>query len=79
MRASNSKKMMPIPKAMAEMEGGVVILSLKEYRRLLENTVPAAYLKGRRAGALDRLVTEGLEDYRHGRTRKINSLADLDQ
>jgi len=53
--------------------------TLKEYRRLLENSVPALYLRGRRARALDRLVTEGLQEHLRGRTRKIDSLADLDQ
>jgi len=53
--------------------------TLKEYRRLLENSVPAFYLKGRRAIALDRLVTQGLLEHLRGRTRKIDSLADVDQ
>jgi len=51
--------------------------TLKEYRRLFENSVPAVYLKGRRARALDRLVTEGLQEHLRGRTRKIDSLAEL--
>jgi hypothetical protein len=79
MRVNSSKKVMSIPRGLVEVEGGVVVLSLKEYRHLLENTVPAVYLKGRRARALDRLVTQGLEDHMHGRTRKIDSLADLDE
>jgi len=53
--------------------------TLREYRRLLENSVPALYLRGRRARALDRLVTEGLQEHLRGRTRKIDSLAELDQ
>jgi hypothetical protein len=71
--------MTPGPKAVVEIEGGAVILSLKEYRRLLENSVPAFYLKGRKAIALDRLATEGLQEHLRGRTRMIDSLADLDQ
>jgi hypothetical protein len=53
--------------------------TLKEYRRLLENSAPAFHLKGRRAIALDRLATEGLHEHLRGRTRKIDSLAELDQ
>jgi hypothetical protein len=53
--------------------------TLREYRRLLENSVPAVYLKWRRARALDCLVTEGLQEHLRGRTRKISSLAELDQ
>lgn len=79
MRVNSAKKVTPVPKAVVEIEGGAVILSLREYRRLVENSVPAVYLKGRRARALDRLVTEGLQEHLRGRTRKINSLAELDQ
>lgn len=79
MRVSNAKRMMPVPKAVVKIEGGLVILPVREYKRLLENSVPSIYLKGRRARALDRLVTEGLQEHLRGRTRKIDSLADLDQ
>jgi hypothetical protein len=79
MRVNSAKHVTPVSKAVVEIEDGAVILSLREYRRLLENSVPALYLRGRRARALDRLVTEGLQEHLRGRTRKINSLADLDQ
>jgi len=79
MRVSNAKRMTPVPNAMVKIEGGLVILPVREYQRLLENSVPSAYLKGRRAKALDRLVTEGLKEHLRGRTKKINSLAELDQ
>ncbi len=78
MRAGRSTKIAGVPKGLVAQEGGVVILSLKEYQRLLENTVPAIYLQGRKAKALDRLVTEGLRQHFEGKTRKISSLADLD-
>lgn len=68
-----------MPESMVKIEGGVVILTLREYRRLIENSVPAIYLKGRKARALDRLVEGGIRDYRKGKTRKIHSLADLDR
>lgn len=59
-------------------EGGVVILSLEEYRKLSRRAVPTYYLTGKEAEDLDKLVEEGLKDYREGKTRVIKSLADLD-
>ena len=79
MRMNRAKKTGAVPKRLVELECGLVILPLSEYMRLLENTVPAVYLKGRSARSLDRLVTEGLRDHVEGRTRRITSLADLDQ
>ena len=61
-----------------EKRDGVVILSLKEYERLLERAVPTEYLKGKAAKDLDKLVIQGLKDYKAGKTRTIKSLADLD-
>jgi len=67
-----------ISKSKIEKQRGVVILSLKEYQKLLEQAVPTYYLKGKEAKKLDKLVKDGLKEYRVGKTRKINSLADLD-
>ena len=67
-----------IEKKKIEKQGGMVILSLKEYQKLLRRTVPTYHLTGREAKKLDKLVEEGLRDYRAGRTKKIRSLADLD-
>ena len=67
-----------ISKAKIEKEKGVVLLPLKEYERLLRSAVPTYYLKGKEAKKLDKLVEEGLREYRAGKTRKIKSLADLD-
>lgn len=67
-----------IPRRKIKKEGGVVILSLEEYRRLAEQAVPTYYLKGKAAEKLDRLVEEGLREHRAGRSRTIKSLADLD-
>ncbi len=67
-----------IQKGKINKEGGVVILSLKEYRKLSEQAVPTYYLKGRAAEKLDKLVENGLREYRAGKTRSIKSLADLD-
>ncbi|PIS39602.1 MAG: hypothetical protein COT33_01110 [Candidatus Nealsonbacteria bacterium CG08_land_8_20_14_0_20_38_20] len=56
---------------------GVVILDLKEYERLREETTPTYYLKGKEAEKLDKLVEEGLREYKKGKCRVIKSLADL--
>ena len=58
--------------------GGMVILPLKEYRRLIEQNIPTYYLTGKAATDLDDLVEEGMREYRAGKTRKLKSLADLD-
>ena len=67
-----------LTKAKIEKEKGVVILPIREYQRLLERAVPEYYLKGKVAKKLDKLVEEGLKEYRAGKTRIIKSLADLD-
>lgn len=67
-----------IPKKKIKKEGGVVILSLEEYKRLSEQAVPTYYLKGKAAEKLDKLVEQGLREYRAGKTKTIKSLADLD-
>lgn len=67
-----------ISKNKVKKEGGVVVLSLKEYRKLSEQAVPTYYLKGKAAKALDKLVERGLKDYRAGKTKTLKSLADLD-
>ena len=67
-----------VPRKKIKEEGGIVILSLEEYRKLSERAAPTYYLKGKEALELDRLVEEGLRKHREGKTRKIKSLADLD-
>ena len=57
-----------------EKQGGVVILSLKEYQKLCEMAVPTYYLKGKMAEKLDRLVEEGLKEYERGETIEATSL-----
>ena len=61
-----------------ERKGGVVILSLEEYRKLAEQAVPTYYLKGKAAEKLDKLVEAGLKEYGAGKTKTLKSLADLD-
>ena len=57
---------------------GLVVLTLNEYQELYRRAVPTYYLKGKAAEKVDKLVEEGLRDYRERRTKKIKSLADLD-
>lgn len=59
-------------------EKGVVILPLAEYQRLQERAIPEYFLTGKAARDLDKLVEEGLREYKAGKCRKLNSLADLD-
>jgi len=63
-----------IPKTKVKKEGGIVILSLKEYQKLCERATPTFYLKGKEAEALDKLVEEGLKNHNLGKTKKIKSL-----
>lgn len=67
-----------ISKNRIQKQKGVVVLPIKEYRRLLVSSVPEIYLTGNAAKRLDKLVAQGLKEHREGKTRKIRSLADLD-
>ena len=67
-----------ISKAKVEKAGGMVVLPIKEYNRLVAAATPTYYLKGKAALELDKLVEEGLRAHGEGKTRKIRSLADLD-
>jgi hypothetical protein len=67
-----------ISKKTIQRQGGFVILPLRKYEELLrEKAIPTYYLKGKEAEELDKLVEEGLEDYRKGKCKTIKSLADL--
>ena len=55
---------------------GVVVLPVAEYRRLLVASVPTHYLTGKAALRLDRLVEEGLREYREGKTISAGSLSE---
>jgi hypothetical protein len=69
-----SKNLIIISKEEIQKKGGIVILSLREYRKLCEKAVPTYYLKGKEAEKLDKLVEEGLRDYQEGRTISTPSL-----
>ena len=75
--AQKSKRTIVISPRSVERRGGLVVLSVQQYQRLLASVVPTYYLKGKAATKLDRLVEKGLEEYRKGKTRAIRSLADL--
>ena len=72
------KNLITISKETVREKGGIVILPLREYKKLCERAVPTYYLKGKEAEELDKLVEEGLKEYRRGRCRAIKSFADLD-
>ncbi|MBI2888420.1 MAG: hypothetical protein HYY10_00675 [Candidatus Liptonbacteria bacterium] len=67
-----------VRKEKIQKEKGVVILPIKEYQKLLERAVPEYCLTGKAAKDLDKLVEEGLKAERAGKTRIIESLADLE-
>lgn len=71
-------KSVTVSKKKVEETNGMVVLPVKEYQRLLAAAIPHYYLTGKAARDLDKLVEEGMRDYRTGRTRTLKSLADLD-
>ena len=46
-------------------KGGVVVLPIKEYERLKEQAIPT-YISQERKLSLDKLVAQGLKDYKAG-------------
>lgn len=67
-----------VSKRTVRREGGLVILPLREYEELREKAAPTYYLGEKEAEELDKLVEEGLEDYKKGKCKIIKSLRDLD-
>ena len=65
-----------VSKAEVKKKGGVVILPLKEYKRLVERAVPEYYLTGKAAERLDKLIKGGLRAHREGRTVLASSISD---
>lgn len=63
-----------VNKARIEREQGVVILPLREYQKLLRKAVPTYYLTGKAAKDLDKLVDEGLKEYKTGKTIRAGSI-----
>ncbi|PIR57113.1 MAG: hypothetical protein COU72_02660, partial [Parcubacteria group bacterium CG10_big_fil_rev_8_21_14_0_10_41_35] len=64
-----------MPKEMTQK--GFVVLGLDEYEELKKSSVPTYYLSGKAAEDADKMVEQGLREHKEGKTRKINSLADL--
>lgn len=62
-----------ISKAKIHKDKGVVVLPIEEYNRLL--MAPTYQLKGKEAENLDKLVEEGLREYRAGKTLKAGSIS----
>jgi len=73
-----NNNLITIPKKAVEKRGGFVILSLKEYEKLREETMPTYHLSGKKAKELDKLIREGKREYKAGKCKEIKSLADLD-
>ncbi len=73
-----TKNSISVSKETVRKEGGLVILPLREYEELREKAVPTYYLEGKEAEELDKLVEEGLDDYKKGRCKTIKSLSDLE-
>ena len=65
-----------IPKNIAKKDD-LVVIPRKEYEKMKARMLPVLEFKGRKAERLDRRVGNALLDYRRGKTRKIESLADL--
>ena len=63
-----------VSKKLIKEKQGVVILSLKEYHKLYEMAVPTYYLEGKEAEDLDKLVEEGINDYKEGKTISASSM-----
>lgn len=63
-----------ISKSKINKQKGVVILSLREYQKLLEQAVPTYYLEGKEARGVDKLVKDGLKEHKEGKTITADSL-----
>ncbi|PIS39655.1 MAG: hypothetical protein COT33_00850 [Candidatus Nealsonbacteria bacterium CG08_land_8_20_14_0_20_38_20] len=68
------KNSMTILKEAVQKKGGLVILPLKEYKKLCERAIPTYYLKGKEAEKLDKLVEEGLREHERGETISAPSI-----
>ncbi len=73
------KKNISIPENIISQQGGIVILTLKEYQLLCKRAAPTYYLDEDEAKKTDLMVAEGVKAYKKGKCKKIKSLADLDK
>jgi hypothetical protein len=65
-----------VSKSRIKKDRGVVILPVEECERLLAHRILDVYLTGKEAEDLDKLVEEGLREYREGTTIKANALSE---
>ena len=72
-----------VSKEEVQKKGGVVVLSLEEYRKLFEQArlaarqaVPTYQLYGKEAEELDELVREGMREYEAGETVEASSITE---
>jgi len=65
-----------VSKEEVQKKGGVVVLSLREYQKLLEQAVPIYQLYGKEAEELDELVREGMKEYEAGETVEASSITE---
>jgi len=65
-----------LSKTKVEKQKGLVVLSIKEYQRLLHAAVPTHYLTGKAAIKLDKLVEKSLREHREGKTYTGSSISD---
>jgi hypothetical protein len=68
------KNSITISKDSAQKAGGFVILPIKQYEKLREQSVPTYYLTGKEAKDLDKLVEDGLKAYEKGETISASSM-----
>lgn len=66
-----------IPKKITGSEE-LIVMPRSEYEYMKSRMIPVKFLYGKAAEKLDRRVDAGLKYYRGRKTRKIESLADLD-
>lgn len=74
MNNQTSNNLITISKRNIRRQGGFVILPLREYEELREKAIPTYCMEGKEAEELDKLVEEGLKDYRDGKTIKASSM-----
>ena len=74
--ASRINNNITLSKATILKQKGMVILPLREYKRLCENAVPTHHLEGKEAQELDWLIRDGVAEYRAGKTIKADSLGE---
>jgi len=68
--------MITLSQKSVQKQKGLVVLPIKEYERLIRASVPEYYLTGKAAKRLDKLVEDGLREYREGKTILASSISE---